>query len=190
VSPWGAAFLAAWLVGFSAAPADAQGWQHYLDGYHGPYRGRVIDAETQRPLAGAVVVAVWSRVRTFPLHSSTVYYEAREVLTNADGRFILHAKELEERAPDKTLRPTFIIFAPGYGWFPQFHTSPQGFTGGIFEGSGVTVELPRLKTRQERLDAVRPLPPSVSEGKIPHLLRLLNTERLGLGLQPVGPEAR
>ncbi len=167
-------------------PLGAQLWERYLKGYHGPYRGRVIDAETKEPLAGAVVVAIWERVKVQLLHSSTVFYNAREVPTDANGEFVLHAEDVERDAPHQTLRPFFIIFFPGFGSYPGYQIAPKGFLGAIFEGTGVTVELPRLRTREDRLDIVRGLPPlDVPDEKMPNLIRLMNAERVSLGLDPV-----
>jgi hypothetical protein len=37
----------------------------FLEGMtYGPYRGRVIDAETKQPLEGAVVLGVWAHEKT------------------------------------------------------------------------------------------------------------------------------
>ena len=167
-----------------ASPAGAQPWERYIQRYHGPYRGRVVDAETKQPLAGAVVVAIWDRRKVQLFQATTVFYEAREVLTDANGEFVLHAEDIEGSAPAQTLRPTFKIFFPGYGWYPRYHVTPQGFLGGIFEGAGVTVELPRLKMREERLKAIGGLPPYVPDEKIPNFLRLMNIEEINLGLKP------
>src|SRR5262245_56718478 len=87
--------------------SPAQGWDIYLEGYQGPYRGRVVDAETKEPIAGAAVVAVWMRDKVYPLHSTHVFYAAREVLTAAEGAFEIDEKELERNAPSRTLKPHF-----------------------------------------------------------------------------------
>ena len=181
------------VVGFSAlgsaAGASAQAWDRYLDGYHGPYRGRVVDAETKQPIAGAVVVAVWSRQKIYPLHSTTARYAAREALTENDGTFVIHARELEENAPRYTLKPYFQIFFPGYGAYRTLVFTQRGFQHGTtFEGAGVTVGLPRLKTRDERRENLRGVDPyTVSDTPfkdIPEFTRLFNEERATLGLQP------
>ena len=120
-----------------------QAWERYLDGYHGPYRGRVIDADTKTPLSGVVVVAVWQRDTTSLLHSQVVVHRVREVLTDKEGAFVLHAKDLEESAPQHTLHPYFVVFYPGYTVF-------QGVYERRFQGAGATLELGRLKSWAER----------------------------------------
>ncbi len=53
--------------------------------YDGPYRGRVLDAETGKPIERAVVAVIWKK--------QEVLYErfgdAQEVLTDAEGKFSL-----------------------------------------------------------------------------------------------------
>ena len=53
----------------------------------GPWRGKVIDAETKEPIEGAVVLAVWHRNYRTPAGDNAYFYEAKEVLTNKEGRF-------------------------------------------------------------------------------------------------------
>jgi hypothetical protein len=182
------------LVGLAVgAPASGQlreeGWERYLDGYRGPYRARVVDADTKAPLVGAVVVAYWSRNRILPFHSVNEAYAVRETVTDADGRFELSAKDVEENAPRRTRRPEFRIFTPGYGAFPGFQRAPRGFTGGIFEKPDTVVELPRLESKQQRLENHHAADPyNFSERpfrELPRLMRAFNEERLAIGLDPL-----
>jgi hypothetical protein len=53
----------------------------------GPYRGRVIDAETGKPLAGVVVVGTWSFMIPNPAGGSTHCLDAKETLTDENGDF-------------------------------------------------------------------------------------------------------
>lgn len=166
-------------------------WDRYLDGHRGPYRGRVIDADTHAPLSGVVVVAYWSRDRIYPLHSVNEPYAVREVATDPGGLFVLRAKDIEERAPRRTRHPEFRIFAPGYGSYPKHQKTPVGFLGGIFWGAGTTVELLRLDSRQTRLENLHHVDPHNFSGspfvELPLLTRAFNDERIALGLEPVRP---
>jgi hypothetical protein len=166
----------------------------YVSGYRGPYRGRVIDSETRAPLPGAVVVALWRRDRIYPLGSVRERYAVREIVTDADGRFVMEARDVEEHAPRRTRPPEFCIFRPGYGSFPAHHTAPRRFIGGIFEGAGATVELPRLSARRERLETVEALSPySFSDNpfqEVPRLTELINQELHDLGLEPYSASGR
>lgn len=176
----------------------------------GPWKGKVIDVETKEPLEGAVVLAVWDRYYRTPTGGSTYFYEAKETLTDKDGKF-----EIPSYTPINLLPiisyiegPKFIIFKPGYGSFPNHHISPPilgvnpaeffsttevGTEGEmIWKGIGgktkVTfgiVELPRLKTMEER---VRNFPglhmyDEVNQ-KAKNYIHLLNIEAIAIGYQP------
>ena len=170
---------------------ETQGWDRYLDRPRGPYRAQVVDAQTKAPLAGAVVVALWLRDRVYPFHSVSENYAVRETVTDADGRFVLDAKDVEERAPRRTYHPEFLIFLPGYGSYPWHQVSPRGFAGGIFERPGMLVELPRLEGQEERrihLQSISPASFSEQPFKdLPELMRRLNHERPVVGLNPYLP---
>lgn len=168
-----------------------QGWDLYIGHYRGPYRGQVIDADTRAPLVGAVVVARWTRDRIYPLHSLNEHYAVREVLTDSEGRFLIDARDVEENAPKRTRHPEFRIFLPGYGAYPRFQRTPRGFVGGIFWGTGTTVELPRVESRQQRIESLRLVDPyNFSERpfiEIPRLMQAFNDERTALGMTPLRP---
>lgn len=156
----------------------------------GAYRGRVLDAETKEPLAGAVVLAIWYREVAFvPMaaHSPAVdYHDALEVLTDAQGEFTVAAKT-HLTVIGKIREPEFVIYYPGYGFYPYYQVHPQGKeVDGSYETRFFHVELPRLKTRQEQLEVLTGLPydPQVPDAKMPHSIRLMNQEQIRLGLRP------
>ncbi len=185
---WAGALLGLFLTvlpGVALGQSDPYGL--YLEEPRGPYRGRVLDADTQAPLVGAAVVAVWWREIVYPLHSNTVKYRAREVLTGEDGSFVLDARDVEERAPARTQRPLFVIFVPGYERFERAYPK--------FEGPGATVALRKLKSWREREVVGGVSPYSLSDDpfwELPHLMRLINEERRmrGLNLYPEPKEKR
>jgi hypothetical protein len=180
------------MAGSPASSQDTERWDRYLDRPRGPYRGQVVDAETKAPLAGAVVVVRWLRDRVYPVYMVAENYAVRETITDAEGRFFLDAKDVEERAPRRTRRPGFLIFLPGYGSYPKQHVSPTGFTGGMFERPGTIVELPRLVDREERRKHLWSFGPHSYSDKpfreLPELMRRINAERISLGLEPYSPE--
>src|SRR5262245_39287714 len=156
----------------------AQAWDIYLEGYQGPYRGRVVDAETKEPIAGAAVVAVWMRDKVYPLHSTAVLYGAREVLTLSDGGFVIDGKDLERSAPTRTRKPYFTVFFPGYASYRSRPFIERGFQSGtMLERAGMTIGLPRLITRKERVEVVAGVRPLlVPDDAIPSLIQLINSE--------------
>lgn len=173
--------LAVLLAGCSPIAGFPPGW--LLEHPRGPYRGKVVDAETGEGIGGAAVLAVWDHQYWQVVESNRDYWDAREVVTRADGTFVLDARDIEERAGKTVWRPRFIIYSPGYGYFPAYQASPRSPQPGLFEGSGATVELRKLRTREERLRAIRALPPLIPRKKIPTLLRLIDSEYEALGLR-------
>jgi hypothetical protein len=176
----------------AAFSQEAQGWDRYLDRPRGPYQGQVVDAETKAPLAGAVVVVRWLQDRVYPFHMVAGNYAVREAITDAEGRFFLDVKDVEEGAPRRIRRPGFLIFLPGYGSYPKQHISPTGFTGGMFERPGTIVELPLLVDREERRKHLWSFGPHSYSDKpfrdLPELMRRINAERDAIGLEPYSPE--
>lgn len=160
----------------------------------GPYRGRVIDAETREPLVGAVVVIYWTRdapgIGHGPVES---FLGSEEALTDHRGEFIVGKNPPSNWIP-LTWRglPDLVIFQPGYRYFPRhFATTPPlpptGFEGllKIMERQTVVFELPRPATRDDLVDTLYVLPPrTIPPDRIPNLTRLLNVEARRLGLPP------
>ena len=183
--------LLAWSGG---ALAQTQDGERFVSGQKGTYRGRVLDAETWKPLAGVVVVAVWRRERVMPLGGRSEHYAAREALTDENGDFVLEGKDVERSAPKRTRRPFFMVFSPGYGRARPIAGTPDTPPYGFYEGAGHTVELPKLKTREERREYVATMGPySLSEepfNEIPEFMRLVNQESVAVGLQPYPSSGR
>ncbi|MCC7201611.1 MAG: hypothetical protein IT393_02955 [Nitrospirae bacterium] len=187
--------------------------------YHKPaFRGKVIDAETRKPIAGAVVVTVYekSEIRLAP-ESNTAIKDIREVLTAEDGGFLVpsYTSITDPLSFDFTV--TFIIFKPGYGAFPDWRINPprgmnvhfeEFFSGevGVVKDVWVTepwkigaepkpakvtfgvVELPKLKTREERRNNIPSLPTVLDFlEKQKNLIRLINEEEESLGLDKSDP---
>jgi hypothetical protein len=179
------------------APQPAHS-QTYLHGYEGPYRGTVLDAETKQPLPGAVVLGVWMHVKIVPLHSSTIFYAARETVAQADGTFLLEARDIEENAPERTYPPYFEVYVPGYAPYRSSVFRTRGSRQGWFT-TGAVIALPRLKDREERLKNL-PSPHSyfISTKDLgdapfvyaPRLVESINAEAVSLGLQPYPIPAR
>ncbi|MGA2193311.1 MAG: carboxypeptidase-like regulatory domain-containing protein [Nitrospirota bacterium] len=147
----------------------------------GPWRGRVIDSETKGPIEGAAVVAVWYGSRLTLDEGSMQYFsDARETVTDKDGRFELPAYKYNPTFQSKN--PKFTIFKPGYGAFPLKSATPEGLDSEYFTTGGGLVELPKLKTRKERLDTLVHLG-YFNFMKTPNLFRYREIESKDLGLR-------
>lgn len=130
----------------------------------GPWKGQVLDAETGQPLEGVVVHADWiTYTSSFGGWAGGEFYDADEVVTGPDGRFIIQARSTFTLVPWKKISRDFVIFKPGYGqWrFQGSQNWPQDVYEHMalakqaweqFTGEGVVIELPPLKTREERLE--------------------------------------
>jgi len=171
---------------------------HFLDAR--TFRGKVIDADTKEPIEGAVVVVYWYKARATPAGESTTLKDVKECLTDKNGGWSITGPKGREDWPIPYLAllisyvrtPGFIVFKPGYCSWPQGYSidackgniKPRG-SGEISEG--VTVELPKLTKREDRIEAQSiqiPLGPGVLD-KMKELIRLKNEERRNLGLGEV-----
>ena len=170
---------------------------YYSDG---PWSGKIIDAETKEPIEGAVVLAVWEKIYASPTGNHSYFFDAVESVTDREGRFLIEEFKAINILP--VLRwldgPWFTIFKPGYTpfgasydyfhkYFPNSHLKVDRNSLSELFKKGVTVELLRLKTREERLMSLseaRPLG-GVPDNKMPTLMDLINLERKELGLDPI-----
>lgn len=88
------------------------------------FHGKVIDADTLKPIEGAVVLAIWRKTRAVLITSTTDFKEAKEALTDKNGEWSITGPEGDEdkTIPSllysigvwKTLSPEIIIYKPGY----------------------------------------------------------------------------
>jgi len=85
--------------------------------FHKPeYRGKIIDAETKKPLEGVVVVAIYSTSDVIggPGGPSSRDIGAREALTNENGIFVIPAYTTIMNPIARENGTQFIIFKAGY----------------------------------------------------------------------------
>jgi len=148
----------------------------------GPFRGRIVDMETGEPIAGVAVLVVWWENVPNPVQGQRRFYDSREAVTHADGRF-----EIPRFSPPffsfRIRPPEIILFAPGYIEQSESVTPPNGqpFV------DPTEIRMRPLNTRQELLARSRSRPSSVPDDKMPGLIRAINIERTMLGLDQIGP---
>lgn len=151
----------------------------------GPYRGRVIDSETKQPIVGAVVLVYWQRLAPGIGHGPAEgFLDAEEVLTDSNGEFVVGKNPPASLSPGTWVSdPDITIYKPGYGFYPRYHVSPriplEGLKGllKMMERETLVIELPQLKTREERLKVVDLLGlTGVPDEKKPNLVRLREFE--------------
>lgn len=129
----------------------------------GPWKGQIVDAETGQPLEGVVVLMYWTTyTASFGGWAGGEFYDAEEAVTGPDGRLVIQARSIFTLVPWKKISRDLVIFKPGYGqWrFQGSQNWPQDVYEHMalakkaweqFSGEGVAIELPPLKTREERL---------------------------------------
>jgi hypothetical protein len=185
------ATLAVVLVALASCPLAARA--------EGPWRGQVIDKDTQQPVPGAVVVGIWTRLSPGMVHPVTEFDDVAETVTDDRGRFVIPARSMTTTRPlTRILGPRLVIFKAGYGRW-QFRGLELLATADAYvvreatekawkslEEEGAVIELPRLKTVQERMDWTGQVRPSyVPDERIPLFFEALDAESVALGLGSV-----
>lgn len=168
----------------------------------GPWKGRIIDIETKELLEGAVVLAVWERVYRTPAGDNSYFYNAKEVLTDKEGRFEIPAYTPINLLPIISYMrgPYFTFFKPEYlslssvdfGDFflegtKEAPLERKEIGGKRFRFAPGVVELPKLKTREERRMA-KPTPVGDKKDwkKQKEFIRLIREEWEYLTGKPAG----
>jgi hypothetical protein len=180
-------FIFIYVLTMTAIPALAAG----------PWKGKIIDIETKEPIEGAVVLAVWQRAYRTPAGDNTYFYNAKEVLTDKEGRY-----EIPSYRPINLLpiisyirEPEFTIFKPGYLSLSSRHLdenvidNPAEFkrNGNMYRLSPGIMELPKLKTREERrMVGASPIGDKKDWKKQKQFIKLLREEWEYLTGKPAG----
>jgi hypothetical protein len=176
--------------------------------YHEPeFKGKILDIETIQPIEGVVVLAVYNK-RSMGAGAGqySSILNIREALTDRDGNFNIPSYTTLLLLPftwqDRT---NFLIYKPGYAsleWplkdfltgkettkrelSPWYDPILKGYKI-ILRGPGI-VELPKLKTRDERLRSMPSHPDELEHlEKQRTLIQLINEERRNLGEQELDP---
>ena len=164
----------------------------------GPWKGQIVDAETSRPLEGVVVLAVWTKYTSSLGGAAAPRYDAsEEVVTGADGRFVIQAQSPFTLNPfSKISGPEFTMFKPGYGqWrfqgskdWPRdaYDRKAKGKEAWRqFTNEGAVIEVPTLRTREERMRFLHVVDwsPLVPWEKTKLIREAVNMERAYLGLE-------
>ena len=155
------------------------------------YHGQVVDAETGKPIEGAVVVVEWHKKPRVAMDGINYFHNARETLTDAEGKFVLDSSPGIDWNPfTYILDPGIIAFYPGYQPFTAAHPEDIGTKGGLSEIAnaferGVVVKLKKLTSEKEarRYGAISAFGGIMAPYTIiPNLLRLINVQRKMVGM--------
>ena len=146
------------------------GWLRGQDQW-GPFRGQMVDAESGAPIANANVMVTW-RISRFNLVDSTSdFWDARETVTDAQGRFEL--PRLWRLWTLNVMEPGIGYFAPGYIAMAEEVTPAAG----VLYVDPTVVKMQPLKSQEERC---RRQPSGVLHDKAPRFRRAVDDYILGL----------
>ena len=146
------------------------GWLRGQDQW-GPFRGQVVDAETGAPIANANVMVSWSIRRFGLVETLSAFFDARETVTDAQGRFAL--PRLWRLWSLDVMEPGIGYFAPGYIATAREVTPPDG----VPFVDPTVIKMRSLKTQEERC---RRQPGGVLHDKSPRFREAVDSYRLGL----------
>jgi hypothetical protein len=111
----------------------------------GPFDGMVVDAETDRPIGGAVVAGSWAFERGVGLTGPAGAYEV-VTETGADGRYRLPALEELPSGPSMRVRRfTLIVYQRGYVGWRSDGKFPEGLRRRDFSQRGNRVRLEKWR---------------------------------------------
>ncbi len=145
----------------------------------GPFRGQVVDVETDQPIPGAVALAVWWKLVPNLVAGNREFYDAREAVTGPDGTFEIPRLSLQ-LWPLGVQPAEIILFAPGYRREATVVTP----SGGQRFVAPTVVKMQRLKTRDERRKfLLGRLPGGIPHQRMRQYIKAINVERSALGLQ-------
>jgi hypothetical protein len=143
------AALASLFTTVSAVGGAAQEPEHYLQSPEGPYRGRVVELLTEKPLEGALVLTVWEQDQD----GARVVVAVREVLTDATGVFRIESTEIEGSLPPRVFAPRTLIYKHGYVTLPREVGALFGVPTRRFAGKDAVVALKPVRDGEEWTEA-------------------------------------
>jgi hypothetical protein len=155
----------------------------------GPWRGQVVDAETGQPLEGVIVLSVWDKISPGLIHPRREYCDVDEVLTDANGHFVIPERAVLTANPFVSLDgPILHMFKPGYGpgleqGMPQY--SNMDDVRRLMQKQGVVFAMTQVTTREQRRETWPHVPSEIPDFKMRRFLEAINQERRSYGLGPI-----
>jgi hypothetical protein len=155
---------------------------------HGPWRGKVIESDTKKPIENAVVVAVWYSKLFYPWAvggTSPEPMKVVETVTNANGEFYFSSKYFIDLAILREVNgPDILIYKPGYDVSGARSDLKYSINKNpIYKNELAIFEFPRLEKKEERLkawDSASGFRLDIKR-KTPLLKKYINQERKYLG---------
>ena len=174
----------------------AQDEDALLNAPAGPYRGRVLDAQTGRPIPDAVVVILWQRLED-DIAGVRRLVTALETFTDSNGEFVHDVRTVEAKLPPRTLAPRVVMFRPGYTPVPdQPRVRPPGLAAARFAAPSATATMTALTDHDDRSEAFNTFVAILSAAQLfppvqlPDTAELLRFELQTLGAHPLPDPSR
>jgi hypothetical protein len=152
--------------------------------HDGDYRGRVVDADTQQPLEGVVVLGTWSELHPNLAGGSHTFYDARETVTDRNGDFSIPGQGLLFFSNIEPM--SVMIFKSGYSCidsvaWPSLTLSSYYRDRIKWEGDKAIFPLKRL-TLEERKRQGSPSRPSAPIERMKLMTEEISKDRVERGL--------
>ena len=162
----------------------------------GPYRGRVLDAQTGKPIPDAAVVILWQRLDD-EIAGVRRLVTAQETFTNSNGEFVHDVREVEAKLPPRTLSPRVLIFRPGYTPVPDRpQVRPPGVAAMRFVSHEATATMTAVSDFDDRSEAFNTFVAMLNAAQLfpatqlPDTAELLRFELQTLGARPLPEPSR
>ena len=125
----------------------------------GPYEGRVIDADTGKPIEGVVVLGEWVSVIVTPGGGTSRYYDAQETVTDKNGEFKI--KGLGLLVLNNIPEPNIRVFKAGYEYSGLFWTPGEVplYSKIKWDGKKTIIPLKKLTMEERKKQSGLPEPP-------------------------------
>ena len=149
----------------------------------GPYEGRIIDAETGRPIEGVVVLGVWYREYPSIAGAMHKYHDAKETVTNAKGEFAISGTGLQILSNIEPVN--LLIFKSGYEYESGSWNALKKYTPRIkWEGEKAIIPLRKLTKEERRESMTLPSEPSleIPPERMTLMMQEIQKERKARGL--------
>lgn len=154
----------------------------------GPYEGRIIDADTGKPIEGVVVFGVWYRIAAVGAGGAFhAYHDAQETVTDRNGEFVIKGLGLKILSGVEPM--SVLIFKAGYEYIDvswDLFKENDFYKKKIkWEGNKAIIPLRKLTMEERKKSLGPPYPPTeaVKEKKVKLLIEEINKDRREQGLK-------
>lgn len=155
--------------------------------YDGTHKGRVVDADTRKPIEGVVVLGVWRSVFATPGGAVSDFYDARETVTDKDGNFSVPGQGVLILSNVDVMQ--CLIFKAGYKYHRfDWDTLKEGRGQRMnvkWEDSKPIIPLKRLTVEERRRQHVPCPPDEALKEQIKLIQNEINKDRIERGLDPI-----